>query len=234
MSRGFCLLEYGWCSANLDVLIGILARNMNPLRARSRVGNMADWLRHPRYKPIRDDLVDRLRGDHFRFGRLPSVAFLCGARASRPREILRQFLEKRDDIINFYAEDVWYQLAQRKLSALKVEGELAKISDVVIVIVESPGTFAELGAFSFFQPLRKKLLPILDKKHKEANSFINTGPVRWVDRASLFKPTIYVNLRSILEASNGIEEWPGFLKPSLPKSPIFRRIPNIFSFFFVT
>jgi hypothetical protein len=76
---------------------------------------------------------------------------------------------------------------------------------MVIIIVESAGTFAELGAFSHVDPLRKKLLLIIDQQYRKDNSFINTGPVRWVDAESDFKPTIWVDLNTILRCAKEIE-----------------------------
>ena len=62
-----------------------------------------------------------------------------------------------------------------------MEAKLAGLSDIVIIIVESPGTLAELGAFSLSDPLRKKLLPLLDKKYRTGQSFVavlHAGPTK--------------------------------------------------------
>jgi hypothetical protein len=108
----------------------------------------------------------------------------------------------------FYAERVWEHITahESQLSALEMEGELAKLADMVIVIVESPGTFAELGAFSLSDPLRAKMLAIVDVKHRAAESFIMTGPVRWIDRDSVFRPTIFAPFETILDCVGEIEE----------------------------
>ena len=87
-----------------------------------------------------------------------------------------------------------------------MERDLAALADLVLVIVESPGTFAELGAFSLSEDLRKKLLPIVDEEYEEASSFIATGPLRWIDSESAFAPTIYVPLPRILLAVDEVEE----------------------------
>jgi hypothetical protein len=107
----------------------------------------------------------------------------------------------------FYAERVWELIATRPgAGALKMESDLASLADLVVIIVESPGTFAELGAFSLVESLRRKLLPIVDLEYKGQDSFISTGPLRWIDQESDFKPTIYAPLPRILEAVNEIEE----------------------------
>ena len=104
----------------------------------------------------------------------------------------------------FYAEEVWNQLASQSHNALQMEQQLASISDVVIIIVESEGAIAELGAFAFYKRLRRKLLLLLNTKFQKSESFINTGPVRWVDADSVFGPAIFVHFDSILEATDEV------------------------------
>ena len=86
-----------------------------------------------------------------------------------------------------------------------MEAKLASLSDMVIIIVESPGTFAELGAFSLSDELRKKLLPVLDKQYRTGQSFVETGPVRWTDKDSNFRPSIWVDHECVLEAAQEID-----------------------------
>ncbi len=108
----------------------------------------------------------------------------------------------------FYAERVWEHITahESQMTALQMEAELAELADIVIVIVESPGTFAELGAFALSDELRAKLLPIVDQKYKGQESFIMTGPIRWIDRDSSFRPTVFVPLDTILECVGEIED----------------------------
>jgi hypothetical protein len=166
------------------------------------------WLEHPSYIPARDRLVEYLRSDNYRFRRLKPVLFLCGGASSNRRDTLREYLRKHAaELSIFYAERVWEQIASATVSsALEMESDLAALADLVIVIVESPGTFTELGAFSLSDPLRKKLLPIVDVIHKDQHSFISSGPLRWIDLDSKFAPTIYVSLDRILESVDEIED----------------------------
>lgn len=169
---------------------------------------MASWLNHPRYARARDELISYLRSEKYRFRRLAPVLFLCGGKDSPNRETLRKYLKRRrPELEIFYAERVWEQIASfSDQGALKVEADLAALADLVIIIVESPGTFAELGAFSISDPLRKKLLPIVDEQYEHEKSFISTGPLAWIDGESHFKPTIYAPLPKILESIDKIEE----------------------------
>jgi hypothetical protein len=115
---------------------------------------------------IREGLVRHLRPPKYRFRRLKSVVFLCGANGSKGRDALRDYLHKFTPNLNvFYAERVWQTIADLgERDALQMEEELAKLADLVIIIVQSPGTFTELGAFSLSPPLRRKMLAIVDEK----------------------------------------------------------------------
>lgn len=160
------------------------------------------WLDHPRYTCVRDRLVQRLSEGSIRFRRLDHVVFLCGGAQSPTRNRLRQFLEQLSDLVVFYAEDVWSKIAdQTNLTALEMEEMFASLSDIVPILVESPGAIAELGAFSLSPELRKKLLPIVDKRFRNDASFINAGPIAWINHESHFSPAIYTDLDFILSAA---------------------------------
>ena len=169
---------------------------------------MASWLKHPRYIRVREGLVRHLRPPKYRFRRLNPVVFLCGADGSKSRDALRDYLHKYTPQVKvFYAERVWQTIAGfGERDALQMEEDLAKLADLLIVIIESPGTFTELGAFSLSPPLRRKMLAIVDEKYKDASSFISNGPLKWIDSESVFKPTIYTNLNKILLAADQVHE----------------------------
>jgi hypothetical protein len=166
------------------------------------------WIHHPRYRRAVKDLADTLLQREFRFRALPPVCFLCGGFDSARRHTIRRYLSKNRPALHvFYAEDVWARIsALPNLSAMQMENYVAQVSDVVAIIVESPGTFTELGAFSMSDELRHKLLLILDERFKGEASFVSTGPVRWTDQDSLFKPSVHADFAAILLAMPEIEE----------------------------
>ena len=169
---------------------------------------MALWLTHPKYVPVREQLIERLSSRWYRFRKVDPVLFLCGGNKSPRRETLRNYLRKTKPNLNvFYAERVWEHIASRaNAGALKMEADLAGLADLVVIVVESPGTFAELGAFSLSDRLRKKIVAIIDDDYRKDPSFINTGPVQWLNQESDFKPMIYGPLDRILETVDQIEE----------------------------
>jgi len=169
---------------------------------------MESWLCHPRHVAVISALAKRLRATKYRFRRLNPVIFLCGGSNSQPRDRIRDYLlSKHPHLLIFYAETVWEQIAARAdRSALQMEAELGALADLVLIVVESPGTFAELGAFALSDSLRPKLLPVLDRRYKTANSFISTGPIRWIDQDSVFRPSIWTHQEMILDAAREIDE----------------------------
>jgi hypothetical protein len=166
------------------------------------------WFGNPRFVPVRESIAATLRAKQYHFRRAKRVAFLCGGQESARRTRLSEYIaRRRPDFLVFYAEDVWPILTdQDDANALEMEAQLAQLADIVIVIVESEGTFAELGAFSLSQELRSKLLPILPIEHRTAQSFIAKGPVKWIDRESAFGPSIWTDLNTILTAADEVED----------------------------
>jgi len=177
-----------------------------------------DWLNHPAYTVVRNRIISRFRKKIYVFQKLSPMVLLCGATDTLRRETILNYLrKKRPDAFVFKADDVWFEIAsETAANALHMEEQLADLSDLVIVLVESPGTFTELGAFSFSERLRKKLLPILEIERKHEHSFINTGPVRWVDADSEYAPSIRADFSIILECANDLED----RMRRLPRFPI--------------
>ncbi len=193
------------------------------------------WLEHPAYINIRERLIRYLRSDKYRFRALEPVVFLCGAANSAPRDALRDYLRRHfPEISLFYAEQVWMRIVPSAgANALEMEDYLGQLADILVIIVESPGTFTELGAFSLSEPLRKKLLPILDSRFRNPNSFIETGPAQWIGQDSLFRPPIYVNHSRILECVAELEDRLGRIpKPKTTRnSKISSHSPKHLVFF---
>ena len=51
-------------------------------------------------------------------------------------------------------------------------------TDAIIMLPSSPGSFLELGAFSLYEDVCRKMLIIIDKKHESDDpNYLNTGPI---------------------------------------------------------
>src|SRR5581483_12452348 len=101
-----------------------------------------DWLTHPVYAAVRDDLINRFRKKKLRFKRLKKLVFLCGGAGSLRRDTLAKYIRKnRSDALVFYAEDAWNVLSKEhpEANALELEDLFAQLADIVAIVVESPG-----------------------------------------------------------------------------------------------
>jgi hypothetical protein len=170
---------------------------------------LQDWLNHPSYRKIRDEVVSRFRAAEHSFSSLRHIIFLRGGSQNKRRDDLAEYLRaKRKDVIVFYAEKAWEHIKGQSDTAnvQEMEEEFAKWADAVVIVVESEGAKIELGMFSQSPQLRKKLLLILDQHQKAATTFMAIGPVSLVARHSDFKPPVYADFTDILSAAAEIDE----------------------------
>lgn len=135
-------------------------------------------------KKIRDDIFKPA----FTF---KTTVFLCGADINQKDKIRHQIAQALKwefwfDII--YPEDIFDELlySSKTKDLLSLEGLLADSVDAIVIIPESPGSFAELGAFANDEKLRKKLICVVDKKYYKDKSFINQGPLKLVKKVNSF------------------------------------------------
>lgn len=82
----------------------------------------------------------------------------------------------------YYPEDMFVELilGHQKQDLLTLENLLADGVNAVTILLQSPGTFAELGAFTNYEKLRDKLIVVIDPKFTKERSFINLGPIRFL------------------------------------------------------
>lgn len=114
--------------------------------------------------------------------------FLCGKKRDSnesQREKIKQMLEEKvygTGIDVYYPEDIFEELLRggSGQNLLDLENLLAKSVHVIVILPESPGSFAELGAFANTQSLKDKILVVLDSKYKKHRSFINLGPLKYL------------------------------------------------------
>jgi len=125
--------------------------------------------------------------DKLRINRPSKFVFLCGGRtidSARLPVSLRDYiyrirpLQKRVNANIVLAEKAIQLYRDTSYSDLiSFEEDIAKISSVVLLIAESTGSLAELGAFSTNDTIRKSLRIIVQQKYANAESFIRYGPI---------------------------------------------------------
>lgn len=132
---------------------------------------------------------------------MKTTIFLCGgelAKKDNIRSKIADVLNKKNWSDVIYPEDIFDELlySSKKKDLLSLEGLLAESVDAIVLIPESPGSFAELGAFANDSKLCNKLVCIIDKKYKKDKSFINQGPLKLVKKANKFG-LIYLDIDQI-------------------------------------
>jgi hypothetical protein len=117
--------------------------------------------------------------------------FLCGGpmpkRGESPtslRGVLIALLEREknallSDILLAEEAAEWYHnpISEGFTNLVDLEVRIAAVSKLILLIVESPGSMTELGAFSFVDSLRRKLHAVLDRSFQDHRSFIMDGPI---------------------------------------------------------
>ena len=129
----------------------------------------------------------------------PTV-FLVGAARSAPsalRERLREELSGKPWIPGFdvyYPEDLFEELLRGGAGGtdlLELENMLAKNVHAIVIVLESAGAIAELGAFANHLELRDRLVVVVDKKYQRARSFVMLGPVAYLRRRAKSKVILH-------------------------------------------
>ena len=97
-----------------------------------------------------------------------------------------------------YSENSWVDI-------LTFEEVLAEISEYIIIITESPGTYCELGAFALNDSFANKTIVINEDNLEYKNSFITKGPIRKIETQHEENIILYngkANLKSSLQLND--------------------------------
>lgn len=148
----------------------------------------------------------------------PKFVFLCGKAFSSQnqynesnRGIIDKYLTKKSkDIFIVLSEKLWEDSFESNIDLLTFEEFLAEVSDAIVLFVESPGSFCELGAFSYADKLfSDKLIIVIDEKYKDDKSFIITGPTAKAKKDGakvIYAPLLGTGLLSSTDLRNIIDE----------------------------
>lgn len=131
------------------------------------------------------------------------VVLFCGGKykiKQRPKDkepvtksLRHAILKEQPDIEFFYPEEIpsWLEDAIFE-NLVQLEIELAGICAIVVIIVESAGSIAELAAFSQLEELQEKIVVIKSSSHSQP-SFIDHGILRFIESS---KSTVENPIRS--------------------------------------
>ena len=126
--------------------------------------------------------------------------FLCGGNSpsqSQYRRILGKEIIKKTSKYSYtvhYPEDIFTNLlvGPRRKDLMTLETLLGDSVRCIVILLQSAGTYTELGVFSSHPDLQNKLIVITENKYKKEKSFINLGPIRYLKTQTKSK-LIYVD-----------------------------------------
>lgn len=121
--------------------------------------------------------------------------FLCGGNSIAQSNFRRQLGYKISKIHSKYQYSVYYPedmfieliLGHQRKDLLSLEDLLAKGVHCVVILLQSPGTFTELGAFTNYPDLKDKLVVVIDPIYKSKRGFITLGPIRYLQNQKMSK-----------------------------------------------
>lgn len=155
------------------------------------------------------DIVGRLRTRFL--NELPSSneisLFLCGGSGASEAEFRKELGQQISQMRSKYTYSVYYPedmfieliLGHQRQDLLSLENLLADSVHCVVILLQSPGTFTELGAFTNYDKLKDKLVVVIDPRHRRSRSFIALGPIRYLQDRTKSKVIYSLMDRSNLE-----------------------------------
>lgn len=165
----------------------------------------------------------------------PSLILLCGGpvntKCGRDPSLRALFYEQlKQTHPDFFrrvllAEDAtsWAMADSRYENLFELENDLAYLSAIILVVVESAGSIAELGAFCQAFSLRKRLVAIVERGYYDEDppSFIRAGPVTLLEDSDPESVIVYEWL--VKDSGDGVRP----LKLDLASQAVGRLIAEL-------
>jgi hypothetical protein len=191
--------------------------------------------------------------DKLRFTRPSKFVFLCGGIISSTTQpnTLRDYLYRTRHlsahlnakvVLAEEARDLYRSTKYRDL--ISFEEDIARIASLVLVIPESPGSLAELGAFATNEVIRQTLCVIMQERFANDESFIRLGPVENIiqnqgrDFVGFYpwrvNDTSYrISVRSISPHYRAVVDFINNHLNRVPASTLFHRTKELILFFII-
>jgi hypothetical protein len=138
-----------------------------------------------------------------------SRIFLCGPGYTSEnisvRNQAQDALQKFPKVEAIYGEDIENKFSFRKLGTdlQTLEAQFAHEVDFTLLILESPGSIAELGTFSQIPAIRDRLVVLLPDRFYRAESYISRGPLSLLTRNNP-NSVIYYNANNFDDLINRV------------------------------
>lgn len=112
-----------------------------------------------------------------------SRVFVCGPGFTSGkiamRKLAKEALMSVSNVKAIYGEEIEAEWSYRKIGTdlQTLEAQYAHDVDFTLLILDSPGSIAELGTFTQMPALRDRLVVLLSNQHYRAESYISRGPL---------------------------------------------------------
>lgn len=102
------------------------------------------------------------------------------------RDLAKNALKSAPNVVPIYGEEIETVWPHRKLGTdlQTLEAQYAHDVDFTLLILDSPGSIAELGTFTQMPALRDRLVVLLSNTHYGAESYISRGPLSLLSSAN--------------------------------------------------
>lgn len=148
-----------------------------------------------------EELLSYVVLGELRFQWPSAFIFFCGGSSSEdsndPVSLRHYLLNERKiasrlnaNVILAEAANQLYRDSSYK-DLITYEEDIAKISRLILLIAESAGSLAELGAFSSSGQIKKKLSVLMQQKYFDAESFVRFGPIERLQNESETKVAFF-------------------------------------------
>jgi hypothetical protein len=151
---------------------------------------------------IREDFLLCISVAKLRLRNLPNFIFLCGGSTERTpqSEVENERTPERyqsmrkaiydiasDKLPLFYKKIVlaefyqdWFEHGMVK-NLIDFEMAIADMAGSIVLILEAPGAYAELGSFSVLETLAEKLILVVNENTITPDTYISLGPIKYLE-----------------------------------------------------
>lgn len=134
-----------------------------------------------------EEFLKNIDWDKVRVKRYPNLIFLCGSAHSTKSIrslLLANPLENYKYILAESAMS-WPDAKSFTSDFLELEAYFAATVKLILIVSESPGAFAEMGAFVNDKEIKARVLVVTQESHYKAHSFIRYGVIQHLQGNSL-------------------------------------------------
>lgn len=172
-------------------------------------------------KDIRENFLYCLNLKKIRLRNLPNFVFLCGGTTARLKsstiegnpELYQSMRKAIFDVCHtshpnlankiVLAESYQDWAAHGTVrSLIDFELAIADMASAIVLILEAPGAYAELGSFSVLDQLAEKLILIVNEKMIAGDSYISLGPIKYLEETDRIVKRFSWDSEYIVDARN--------------------------------